>query len=140
MKGHGRKLGESMNSYNEKKNCMFHMFVASLLSIIVSLISIIILNDIVDKIIVSLIGLEVIFWLYNPIRHIITHRFNIFKSSKFRKELHARFMMMLSNTCTLLHVLVIIKNPEFFLTALSFMWVLGIWIMLFDGMTSLSNL
>lgn len=130
-----------MSNYNdERKNCIFHMFVASLLSIIVSLISIIILNDIVDKIIASLIGLEVIFWLYNPVRHIITHRFNIFKSSKFRKELHARFMMMLSNTCTLLHVLVIIKNPEFFLTALSFMWVLGIWIMLFDGMTSLSNL
>lgn len=130
-----------MSNYNdERKNCIFHMFVASLLSIIVSLISIIILNDIVSKIIASLIGLEVIFWLYNPVRHIITHRFNIFKSSKFRKELHARFMMMLSNTCTLLHVLVIIKNPEFFLTALSFMWVLGIWIMLFDGMTSLSNL
>ena len=61
MKGHGRKLGESMNSYNEKKNCIFHMFVASLLSIIVSLISFIVLNDIVDKIIASLIGLEVIF-------------------------------------------------------------------------------
>ena len=130
-----------MSNYNdERKNCMFHMFVAGLLSVIVSLISIIILNDIVTKIIASLIGLEVIFWLYNPVRHIITHRFNIFKSSKFRKELHARFMMMLSNTCTLLHVLVIIKNPSFFLTALSFMWVLGIWIMLFDGMTSLSNL
>ena len=129
-----------MNNYNEKKRCIFHMFVAGLLSVIVSLISFMILNDIVDKIIASLIGLEVIFWIYNPIRHIITHRFNIFKSSKFRKELHARFMMMLSNTCTLLHVLVTIKNPEFFLTALSFMWVLGIWIMLFDGMTSLSNL
>ena len=140
MKGHGRKLGEPMNSYNERKSCIFHMFVASLLSIIVSLISIIILNDIVSKIIASLIGFEVVFWLYNPVRHIITHRFNIFKSSKFRKELHARFMMMLSNTCTLLHVLVVIKNPEFFLTALSFMWVLGIWIMLFDGITSLSNL
>lgn len=127
-------------SNNEKKSCIFHIFVASLLSVIVSLISIIILNDIVSKIIASLIGLEVIFWLYNPVRHIITHRFNIFKSSKFRKELYARFMMMLSNTCTLLHVLVTIKNPEFFLTALSFMWVLGIWIMLFDGMTSLSNL
>ena len=131
-----------MSNYRneEKNNCVLHMFIASLLSVIVSLISIIILNDIVDKIIASLIGLEVIFWLYNPIRHIITHRFNIFKSSKFRKELHARFMMMLSNTCTLLHVLAVIKNPAFFLTALSFMWVLGIWIMLFDGMTSLSNL
>lgn len=129
-----------MNSYNERKSCIFHMFVASLLSVIISLISFMVLNSISDKIIASLIGLEVIFWIYNPIRHIITHRFNIFKSSKFRKELHARFMMMLSNTCTLLHVLVVIKNPEFFLTALSFMWVLGIWIMLFDGMTSLSNL
>ena len=131
-----------MSNYRneEKKNCVLHMFIASLLSIIASLISIIILNNIIDKIIASLIGLEVVFWLYNPIRYIITHRLNIFKSSKFRKELHARFMMMLSNTCTLLHVLVIIKNPEFFLTALSFMWVLGIWIMLFDGMTSLSNL
>lgn len=130
-----------MSNYNdERKNCIFHMFVASLLSVIVSLISFMILNDIVSKIIASLIGFEVVFWLYNPVRHIITHRFNIFKSSKFRKELHARFMMMLSNTCTLLHVLVIIKNPEFFLTALSFMWVLGIWIMLFDGMTILSNL
>ena len=131
-----------MSNYRneEKKNCVLHMFIASLLSIIASLISIIILNNIIDKIIASLIGLEVVFWLYNPIRYIITHRFNIFKSSKFRKELHARFMMMLSNMCTLLYVLVIIKNPEFFLTALSFMWVLGIWIMLFDGMTSLSNL
>lgn len=129
-----------MNTYNEeKKNCVLHIVIASLLSIIISLISFMILKNITDKIIASLIGLEVVFWLYNPIRHLI-QRFNIFKSSKFRKELHARFMMMLSNTCTLLHILVIIKNPEFFLTALSFMWVLGIWIMLFDGMTSLSNL
>ena len=88
---------------NDTRSALLHMFVATLISTIISMISFMIFADIVDKIIVSLIGFEIIFFIYNPIRHVIKHGLSIVKLDKFIKDSNIRIILGLGITSILIY-------------------------------------
>lgn len=127
-----------MRNNNDTRCALLHIFVATLISTIISMISFMIFVDIVDKIVVSLIGFEIIFFIYNPIRHIIKHGLSIVKSDKFMKDANIRIMMTIATTSILMYTRIAINDHSIIVVGL--LCIIVILLITYAGIKDISDM
>ena len=133
-----RQKEEFMRNNNDTRCALLHIFVATLISTIISMISFMIFTDIVDKIIVSLIGFEIIFFIYNPIRHVIKHGLSIVKLDKFIKDSNIRIILGLGITSILIYIRIAIKDHSIIVAGL--LCIIAILLITYAGIKDISDM